>query len=198
MLKRLFEDPMLQVNRLLGEIYKISVFFRKGITIGRSVKFKGTPILQNYGGEIIRGNHSTLYSTAYGYFAHFTHRTRLFVEDGGLIQIGDNVRINGSTLHAREKIVVGDGTLIAANTSIIDSNGHPLALANPALRVTCKDEPAPIIIGKNVWIGVNCVILKGVQLGDGCVVAAGTIVGKEIPPGSIAYGNPMKIKEKND
>ena len=51
-----------------------------------------------------------------------------------------------------------------------------------------------IKIGNNCWIGAGVVILDGVQIGDGCVIGANTLVNKDIPPYSIAVGNPVKIK----
>jgi acetyltransferase-like isoleucine patch superfamily enzyme len=50
-----------------------------------------------------------------------------------------------------------------------------------------------IVIGNDVWIGRNAIILSGVKIGDGAVVAAGSVVVKNIPPFSIAAGNPAKV-----
>lgn len=200
MLKLLFFfcDPLLCINRFIGLIFLFIYRFRKNIEIENGVVFKGIPILQCYDGSILIGNKSTLYSTPYGYFAHFTNRTRLFVEDGGKIIIGSNVRINGSTIHARQKIKIGNNSLVAANTSIIDSNGHPLSTEKPEKRGVEKDEPSEIIIGNNVWIGLNCIILKGVHIGDGAVISAGTVVNKDIPMNALAYGNPVQIRCLDD
>lgn len=51
----------------------------------------------------------------------------------------------------------------------------------------------PVIIGNNVWIGDNVTILSGVTIGNGAVLGAGSIVTKDIPPYSIAAGNPAKV-----
>jgi acetyltransferase-like isoleucine patch superfamily enzyme len=50
-----------------------------------------------------------------------------------------------------------------------------------------------IIIGNDVWIGLNAIILSGVTVGNGAVIGAGAIVVKDVPPYSIAAGNPAKI-----
>ena len=60
----------------------------------------------------------------------------------------------------------------------------------------CKTQTAPVIIGKNVWIGENCTILPGVTIGDNAVIGAGSVVTKDIPNDSIAIGNPARIKQK--
>ena len=59
------------------------------------------------------------------------------------------------------------------------------------------EKENPIIIGNNVWIGANCVILSKVIIGDNVVIGAGSLVTKNIPTNSIAVGNPCKvIKQK--
>ena len=52
------------------------------------------------------------------------------------------------------------------------------------------------IIGNDVWIGQNAVILPGVHIGDGAIIGANSVVGKDIPPYHIAVGNPIEIKRK--
>lgn len=52
------------------------------------------------------------------------------------------------------------------------------------------------VIGNDVWIGQNAVILSGVNIGDGAIVGANSVVGSDIPPYSIAVGNPAKVIRK--
>jgi acetyltransferase-like isoleucine patch superfamily enzyme len=51
----------------------------------------------------------------------------------------------------------------------------------------------PVRIGDKSWIGLNVIILKGVEIGEGAVVAAGSVVTKNIPPWTIAAGNPARV-----
>lgn len=103
------------------------------------------------------------------------------------IIIGENCRIHGTCIHAVKKIIIGNNCLIAANTNIIDSNGHILAMNNPIERLTIADEGRPVIIEDNVWIGSNVIILPGATIRRGSVIMAGSVVKGEVPPKSI-YG----------
>lgn len=49
------------------------------------------------------------------------------------------------------------------------------------------------VIGNDVWIGQNSVILPGIHIGDGAVIGANTVVSKHVPPYVIAAGNPVRI-----
>jgi galactoside O-acetyltransferase len=57
--------------------------------------------------------------------------------------------------------------------------------------VDVHDEP--IKIGDNAWIGINCIILKGVTIGEGAIIGAGSVVTRDIPAWTIAGGNPAKV-----
>ncbi|WP_343206255.1 DapH/DapD/GlmU-related protein [Arthrobacter yangruifuii] len=54
-------------------------------------------------------------------------------------------------------------------------------------------HPAPITIGRNVWLGSNVTVLPGISIGDDSVVAAGAVVTRDIPPRSLAVGAPAKV-----
>ena len=52
---------------------------------------------------------------------------------------------------------------------------------------------APVVIGNNVWIGDRVIILPGVHIGNGTIIGAGSVVTRDIPPNSVAAGNPAKV-----
>ncbi len=113
-----------------------------------------------------------------------------FTEKNAIIEIGDNCRINGAYIHAKKAITIGNNCVIAANVNIIDSNGHETHSDN---RTIGRDEPHEIIIGNNVWIGLNSIILKGTTIGDNCIISAGCTIKGVFPANSIVTGNPIRV-----
>ncbi len=75
--------------------------------------------------------------------------------------------------------------------------GHNVVLATlnhevaPEKRGTM--HPAPIVIGKNVWIGSNATLLPGVSIGDGAIIAAGAVVTMDVPVNTVVGGVPAKL-----
>ncbi|MEQ8155597.1 MAG: sugar O-acetyltransferase [Clostridiaceae bacterium] len=110
---------------------------------------------------------------------------------GKNISVGKNVFIN-SGCHFQDQggITIGDGALIGHNVVLATLN-HDL---DPSKRSTM--HPAPIVIGKNVWIGANVTVVPGVTIGDGAVIAAGAVVTRDVPPNVIVGGVPAKIIKK--
>ena len=84
-------------------------------------------------------------------------------------------------------VTLGDGCQIGHNVVFATLN-HGLA---PEDRHTTY--PAPIILGRNVWVGSNSTILQGVTIGDNAVVAAGAVVTKDVPADAIVGGVPAKV-----
>ena len=101
------------------------------------------------------------------------------------------------------KIIIGDNVLIAPNVQIYTAY-HPthyldrFTISENETFNFCKTQTAPVIIGKNVWIGGGTIILPGVTIGDNTVIGAGSVVTKDIPADTIAYGNPCKVHKANE
>ena len=114
-----------------------------------------------------------------------------YTDFGRNIHIGKNVFIN-SCCHFQDPggVTIGDGSLIGHNVVLATIN-HDF---DPARRG--DNHPAPIVIGKNVWIGSNATILPGITVGDGAVIAAGAVVTKDVPPMTVAGGVPARVIKK--
>jgi len=165
------------------------------IKVGKKARFYGLPVVINKSGKITIGNNFTLSSAFLANLVGMWQRSILFARDGGEIVIGDNVGMSAVTVYAFKKIEIGDNTIIGANTKIFDSDFHP---ADPIYRLNNADDKThtgmkETIIGQNVFVGCNSIILKGVTIGDNAVVGAGSVVSKDVPPNCIVAGNPAKV-----
>jgi len=169
---------------------------RKGVVLGQRVIFIGKPIVYRSEGNIIIGDNVTIRSADWGYHTAIYSPARLMTDfDDALLEIGDGTRINGASIHATLRVIIGTNCLIAANTAILDSDGHGVT---PEDRQKKNPKRLPVIIGHNVWIGMNSIVLKGVTIGDNAVVAAGSIVTKDVTANTIVGGNPAKVIKKID
>lgn len=111
-----------------------------------------------------------------------------YTDCGKNIHIGKRVFINmGCKFQDQGGIFIGDGALIGHNVVLATLN-HAMSPQDHGTMI-----PAPIHIGKNVWIGSNATILPGVTIGDGAIVAAGAVVTRDVPENTIVGGVPARI-----
>lgn len=112
----------------------------------------------------------------------------LYTDYGKNITVGADVFIN-ACCHFQDHggVTIGDGCQIGHNVVFATLN-HELA---PERRKTTR--PAPIVLGKNVWVGSNATILQGVTIGDNAVIAAGAVVNKDVAPNTVVGGVPAKF-----
>ncbi len=113
-------------------------------------------------------------------------------ERNAALEVGDNFAMSGGSICAAEKIIIGSNVAIGANSNIADTDFHPL-LSDLRHIHPQEANTAPILIEDDVFIGMNCLILKGVTIGKGSVIGAGSVVTNSIPPSVIAVGNPARI-----
>lgn len=111
--------------------------------------------------------------------------------NGGRITLGHHVRINaGCVLVSYSSISIGDDCLVGEYVSIRDAN-HGTE-AGQAMRLQ-PHTSAPIVVGRNVWIGRGAVVLKGVRIGDGAVIAANSVVTHDVAPHTLVGGVPARL-----
>lgn len=120
---------------------------------------------------------------------HFYRGSIVSIGDNATLEVGNESYLNGqSKLICHERITIGNNVLIADNVTIRDSDMH---------KIEGSQMTKPIHIGNHVWIGDGSRIMKGVTIGDGSIVAAGSIVTKDVPPGSLVAGAPAKVIREN-
>lgn len=175
---------------------KFLILKNRNLVLGQGVKIDWQTIIKINGNKLKLGNNVFLRSNPKGYHAGMSFPTTILIDKKGAeCSVGDNCRINGCYIHSQKRIVIGKNTVIASGTNIIDSNGHETLSSN---RTIGRDIPKEIIIGNNVWIGLNSVILKGTKIGDNSIVAAGSVVKGIYPKNSLIQGSPARlVKELN-
>ena len=116
-----------------------------------------------------------------------------FFAYGYNISLGTGVYINVNCSFIDDgKISVGRNTFFGPSVTVATS-GHPI---DPMLRSQGYIYAAPVEIGRNCWIGANCVICPGVHIGNNAVIGAGSVVTEDIPENVVAAGNPCKVIRK--
>ena len=122
---------------------------------------------------------------------------KLRVRKGAVCTMGKNVSINsGNVINCQSSITLGDNVILSPNVQIYDHD-HDYACEGGV--AAGKYITGPVEIGSNVWIGANCVILRGTKIGDNCVIGANSVVKGEIPANSVVYGArdmSIRIREK--
>lgn len=110
---------------------------------------------------------------------------KLRVRKGAVCTMGRNVSLNsGNVINCQMRISMGDDVILSPNVQIYDHD-HDYACEGGVAAMKYKTEA--VEIGSNVWIGANCVILRGTKIGDNCVIGANTVVKGEIPANSVVY-----------
>ena len=107
-----------------------------------------------------------------------------------VITIGNNCRLNGTVIHSNERIDIGNNCMFGPGTVLSDNDAHRVTTDyNERLK---KAVSRPIIIKDNVWVGMNCIVLKGVTIGENSIVAAGSLVTKDVMANCLYAGSPAK------
>lgn len=103
--------------------------------------------------------------------------------NGGQIIIGNKSFFNnGCLINSMERITIGDNTQLGPNVMVYDHD-HDFRVEG-GIR-SGKFKKSSIKIGNNVWIGANCIILRGTVIGDNCIVAAGSVLTGKYPANTV-------------
>lgn len=135
----------------------------------------------------------------------------IFEANFGEVIIGNNCFIGSSNFICNSKIIIENNVTIAWGSTFYTHNSHSLdykerqndmSLQLENLRNNKKITEnknwgtvisKPIRICKDAWIGMNCLILKGVTIGEGAIVGAGSVVAKDVPAWNVVAGNPARV-----
>ena len=166
-----------------------SITHGKHIRCGRNVKFEDYTEIHGLCEELVFGNNVTISrgvmirpSSYYG------------GDYGKGLVIGDNSSIGPhGYVGCSGKITIGKNVMFGPKCSLFAEN-H--IFSNTRLDIKSQGVAQKgITIDDDCWIGINCVILDGVRIGKGSVIGAGTLVSKDIAPGSIVMDKRNKIRK---
>jgi galactoside O-acetyltransferase len=176
------------------------------MTLGERTRLQGVDILRASGPEarIDVGNDVVMYRSC-----------EVVALGKGAISIGDMSTLGSVKMFARSGISVGRYVLFSFGIFIQDYDPHPIDheerrwdilqmrgldptqhLGSDGRHLRAVPSPSaarPIVIEDDVWIGANVTILKGVTIGRGSIIGANSVVTSDIPPFSIAVGQPARV-----
>lgn len=167
----------------------------KGVRLQQDCSFYGRPVLMRMPMSCITiGSECAFRSDRTSNLVGVNRRCILAtMREGAEIVIGEGSRFSGTVVAAAEQIVIGKGVLCGANVLITDFDWHPV---EPHLRHNGNALSKRVIIGDNVWLGVNSIVLRGVKIGKNSVVAANSLVTHNVPANVIAGGNPCMVLKR--
>ena len=186
------------MNKIWNQVFKLLLWQRrrlvriKGVELGQDVRL-GPGVDFNLG-----GNYRNTLRPA-GSKGRIRIGDQGWIEKGavlwafdGSIRTGANVFLGPYvTIYGHGGVEIGDQTLVSMHATILSSN-HTVPGREKVIRAQ-PDILLPTKIGRDVWIGANAVILGGVTIGDGCVIGAGSVVTKDLPAYSVAFGAPARV-----
>lgn len=130
------------------------------------------------GGRLETSLHGTCVIGARTTFRGGMIPTRLAVDEGASLTIGEGSIFNfGVFLETTSEVRIGSRCMFASMVRVTDRDG---------------DRAGPVTIGDGVWIAHGALIQPGVTIGEGAVVSAGSVVVSDVPPRSLAMGNPAR------
>lgn len=165
------------INNLISVAFSLvkfslmKIFNWSGFVFSPIQRFSPNVVTEfNHGSKVVLGKMVRVHSG-----------TKIKVRKGGKLTIGANAKINYNCIIAcHDSIEIGEGTEFGPTVYLYDHDHDYRA----GLKEN-KFKSAPIVIGKNCWIGANTVILRGTVLGDNCVVGAGCVLSGKYDSGSV-------------
>ena len=171
---------LLTIIQVIKNVYLKWLLFRAKVTYGSLPKVIGQPPAINNKGTITLGDNCRFRALRAPISLDTTNTSAVLL-------IGQNCFFNhGVNISSTAQIEIGDNTRIGDNVTIFDSDFHCVD------QTQSQPKVAPVIIGENVWIGANVIVLAGAHIGDHSVIAAGAIVSGKVDSKCLVAGNPAK------
>lgn len=178
--------------------------FHNWLTIKAAcVKYKDYPKMYGqieiYNKGILKLGKNVIFQSSTKYnFVGIKKYCSFAVLENAVLEIGDNSGFSGVSLFCSNKITIGENVCCGGNVSIWDTDFHSINYLDRKELNTKTTKAAPIVIGNDVFIGAESIILKGVRIGEKSIIGAGSVVTKDIGDNEIWAGNPAIFIRKID
>lgn len=184
-LVRVIYDAQRNIIHSVCSIFYKAVASIAGVKYGSGLSFNGRILIDRFKYSTIKiGDNCTFNSHSLfnprGIKQCILHTATDFAK----IEIGNNCGFSGVSIVCWNSVKIGNNVMIGADTCIGDTDDHPERLGTAT---------APVDIKDNVFIGMHCLILKGVTIGENSIIGAGSVVTKDIPANCVAAGVPCKV-----
>ncbi len=169
------------------------------VQIGDKLRLIGRPIFDVAPEARVKiGSHVTMISVPEGNLSGLSKGCSISVEPGAKLTIGDGCGFSGVSIYCALDISIGSHLTCGANVCIWDTDFHPLDAAARRANDRSAIARKPVIIGDDVFLGANVLVLKGTRIGDRAVIGAGSVVTGEVLADEIWAGNPARLVRRND
>lgn len=165
----------MKIKTLFGKILYVTI----GSLVPDSSRGKLFKKVRALFGNLIVGKHGK--NINYGKNSKFSE----------FVTIGDNSGI-GNNCYLQGEISIGKNVMMANNVKIFTVN-HKIDRLDIPMCLQGNDESRPVVIGDDVWLCSDVIILPGCRIGNGAVIGAGAVVRKDVPDYAVVIGNPAEI-----
>lgn len=111
----------------------------------------------------------------------------LYVYEGARLEIGPESFLNGCMISAKAGVKLGRGVWVGPGSRVFDADQHALDADTPERCEPCE-------IGDHAWLAADVTVLRGVTIGAHSVIGTRSVVSSDIPPHSLAYGSPARVR----
>jgi acetyltransferase-like isoleucine patch superfamily enzyme len=171
-------------------LYREPLFRARCASVGKRFRLARLPYIVSHA-KIYIGDDVNIFGKIDIFSGRIFDEPRLVIHNR--VDIGHNV-----TFIVNKEIVIEDDVNIASGVRFMDTDAHPRdTSARIADLPPTPEEIKPVRICRNAWIGHNVFVLKGVTIGEGAIIGVNSVVISDIPPYSVAIGNPARVIVRN-
>jgi len=176
-------------RRLLSFAYRSPMFRSRCAHVGSRLYLEQIPRISGHV-KLILGDDINI-------SGHFSVRAGRSFDDPEII-LGDKVFIGHQVvMQVARRIEMEEGAALAGGCYVTDNDAHPLdAAARLRGEAIAQDDVQPVKICRHAWVGRGSSIMKGVTIGEFAIIGVGSVVVSNVPPYSVAMGNPARVVKK--